>query len=191
MVSSSKIHNDITTCKNNYCNNYLIHNSAESHLEAPMAKLRFGFHQSNFQQQVKSCPETTDAEINYWCVWHNLSISIFGSHGTFKLDIDGKPWSLYKFFYSKTSKDTITASELWTKQKTPIQFSEAELIFSAMFRNLSMIDGSQKAVWRLALGGEIPQNYENHSYWYLLYIRCWGPVMQHRDQTGYECWENE
>ena len=26
-----------------------------------------------------------------------------------------------------------------------------------------MIDGSQNAVWRLALKGEIPQNYENRS----------------------------
>ena len=37
----------------------------------------------------------------------------------------------------------------------------AELIFLAIFGNL--IDGRQNAVWFLALEGEIPQNYENHS----------------------------
>ena len=46
--------------------------------------------------------------------------------------------------------------ELWTKQ-----FPEAESIFPAVFGNL--IDGSQNAVWRLALELEIPQIYENRS----------------------------
>ena len=43
----------------------------------------------------------------------------------------------------------------------PLHFPEAESIFPAMFGHL--IDGSQNAVWRIALEGEISQNYENHS----------------------------
>ena len=45
--------------------------------------------------------------------------------------------------------------------RTSIFFPGAESIFPAMFGNL--IDGSKNAVWRLALEGKIPQDYENRS----------------------------
>ena len=45
--------------------------------------------------------------------------------------------------------------------KISFHFPEAESNFLAIFGNL--IDASKKAVWRLALEREIPQNYENRS----------------------------
>ena len=48
-----------------------------------------------------------------------------------------------------------------TKTRTPIHFPEAESIFPTIFGHL--IVGIQNAVRRLALEGEIPQNYENRS----------------------------
>ena len=48
--------------------------------------------------------------------------------------------------------------------KTSIHFPEEEAIYLVMFGNL--IDGSQNAVWHLALEGKIPHNYENRSNYF-------------------------
>lgn len=86
-------------------------------------------------------------------VWHNLPISIlFPTVYSYirKIDADG---SVHTFLLKK--KDILMVLELWTKQKLQYSLSGGGVKLLYMFRYL--IDGSQNAVWGLALQGLIPQ----------------------------------
>ena len=109
---------------------------------------------------IKLSTPTTDDEINWWVT--NPPISIFCSQGTFlypnsrSMESYGMCTNLFTEEFLKTYLKGVRAGN-WTK--TPIQFPETESIFPTLFGNL--IDGSQNAVWRFALEGKVPKNYEN------------------------------
>ena len=138
-----------------YCD---FHDSAESHLQASTAKLRFGLHQLNFQHQAKSWPETK-------CFFFMCDIT-YQSASLVPTVSYNRTWchrwkameSVWRFLLKNLLKEIIMVFELWTNKKLQFTF-----LRRSQSSQLSLGIWLMEAIHSLALKCDILQNYENHS----------------------------